>query len=110
MSQRHAYTNFTGEPYIYYNGVHVNKPRVGPPNSTDHLDRSIIWPNNNGCTSIEQDQRSYQVNQSMAPQSYQGCSCGCGNQCDCPPGCSCGCNRNAALVHNCNYSANNFFR
>jgi len=80
--ERHAYTNFTGKPYIYYNGVQINRPNPVSDNSTNHPNRSIIWPNVNDKHSIEYDERPFMVKQTLFPKLYS----------------------------NCNYSADNFFK
>jgi len=72
--ERHAFTNFTGKPYIHYNGVSFNKPRTVPSNLADHPKRSIIWPNITDNQTIEQSEIPYEVDQSMYPQLYRNCN------------------------------------
>ena len=84
---RHAYVNFTGKPYIYYNGVTYDKTsdQFGT-NSNDKLNRTsirTILPNKTFSTQVPlngfdnlanmKNQNNSPINLRMAPASCNDC-------------------------------------
>ena len=81
---RHAYTNYTGKPYIFYNSVpyEINAPDQQSEYSSQFDNRTIIRTNKSVCNNKTDD---HSINKS-------GCvnkNCACGPNCECGPNCSC---------------------
>lgn len=65
---RHAYTKYTGKPYIYYAGVPITRNVTD--NIPEHPNRSIVWPNLEDKKTIEEEVQPMMVDQTMYPNLY----------------------------------------